>query len=80
MEVILRNRTTKNQPTFGEVKTNQQFINVAGCLCVKSGFNSYFTLSTDCGLPWVYAQMSIESNCGIKLILPEIEKYVLPKC
>ena len=78
MEVILKNQPIEN-PTFGDVETNQQFINGGGRLCVKLMNDTYVSLCNGDGEPDVYVQQGIESSDRINLILPEIERYVLPE-
>ena len=79
MELILKKVTVK-KPTFREVKTNQQFIDLDGFLSVKYTLSQYVTLSDKNGEPFVSLRTHDRESDKIKLILPEIEKYVLPKC
>ena len=78
MEVILKKQEIEN-PTFGEVKTSQQFICRAGYLCLKISRDKYVILSNSRGTPMTSIITKVSDENAINLILPEIERYVLPK-
>ena len=79
MEVILKNQPMKNL-TFSDVKEDQRFLNGAGNLCVKVTSEIYVALSDAEGFPYTSIHRMVGGDEPIHLILPEIEKYVLPKC
>lgn len=62
------------KPTFGDVKVNQFFINLNGCLCQKVHSSSYICIASHEGDPYADYYTSQDDSIEINKVLPEVER------
>lgn len=77
MKIIYKDQS--ENPKLGEVKINQQFLDLNGCLCIKHDNTCYIRLTDDEGVPSIVIFEEETIHTSISKILPEIERYVIPQ-
>ena len=61
-------------PTFGDVQTNQFFVDHDGFLCQKTTSSSFVVIANPDGAPYSTWSTNIYWNREIKRIIPFVEK------
>lgn len=59
---------------FGDVKENQFFVNLAGCLSMKKTDTSYVVIAKYSGKPFCTSYDMVTQNMEIDRILPTVDK------
>ena len=74
MKFIYAEKTKEKIPTFGDVKTNQFFVDCDGYLCQKTSGSSFSVVADPGGTPYSTHLTNIFSTREIERIIPLVQK------
>lgn len=77
MKFIYVEQSKEKKPTFGEVQTNQFFVDHDGYLCQKTELHSFTVVAKPDGTPYSnWIDRDVYSSREILRIIPFVEKIV----
>lgn len=71
---FIEEKPTKEFPVFEDVEENQFFVYNDGCLCQKTSYDTFVTITDTTGQPYSDVEEGVSKQMRISRILPKIVK------